>query len=229
MKNLKINLLFPRFVFLLVFVLSLFFVSFSFVGAETYVSEGEIVEDTTWTTTGSPYIIQSSVSILEDAKLTIESGVVVKFEYNTGFFVFGGLEVLGEENNSVIFTSALDPLILIDEETYEGDFSYAGDWEGLFFQGDQAQVSLNNILIKYADTPLSFLGVDNATLGEVYIQEYNEYLFILNSDLEIDKLEGVGLYAFDNSNVSIGEYNFQKEKLEISDYDYRDLCLHYFL
>jgi hypothetical protein len=47
--------------------------------AETYVS-GDITMSTAWTPAGSPYIIQSNVSVIDDSILDIHSGVTVAFD-----------------------------------------------------------------------------------------------------------------------------------------------------
>src|SRR5436309_1608804 len=47
-------------------------------GATTYVS-GTYNSPVTWTVSGSPYVIQSTLTVLANASLTIEPGVIVKF------------------------------------------------------------------------------------------------------------------------------------------------------
>ena len=78
---------------LLALIFSLPAVSFG----ETYVS-GAITQDTTWTLTGSPYIVTGDVTVRystynsSTATLTIEPGVEVRFEPGTGLYVgyYGG-------------------------------------------------------------------------------------------------------------------------------------------
>ena len=62
--------------------------------ADTYVS-GAITEDTTWTLAGSPYIVTGNVLVMEGVTLTIEPGVVVKFNSGLALQVDGQLIARG--------------------------------------------------------------------------------------------------------------------------------------
>lgn len=88
--------------------------------AETYVG-ADILIDTTWTKSGSPYIVTQDIYIgarsnFEVASLKIEPGVVVRFNPGCGFKVGflddygwlalnGRLEVRGAPGEAVLFTS----------------------------------------------------------------------------------------------------------------------------
>lgn len=66
---------------------------------------GNITEDTTWTLEDSPYIVTSTVQVFENITLTIEPGVVIKFE-NDGDLVIGGeLIAIGTDEAMITFTS----------------------------------------------------------------------------------------------------------------------------
>ncbi|MGE0083971.1 MAG: right-handed parallel beta-helix repeat-containing protein [Desulfococcaceae bacterium] len=104
------------------------FVSPSAVFGKTEVS-GRISQNTTWTLSGSPYIVKGDVRIYgsTNVKLTIEPGVEVRFEYGTGLFVGdnnwsqpGSLYAKGTELAPVKFTSnASSPV--------------QGSWKGIYF------------------------------------------------------------------------------------------------
>ncbi|MDP3093612.1 MAG: S8 family serine peptidase [bacterium] len=81
---------------------------------------GNITEDTTWTLANSPYIVTGTVQVLEGATLTIEPGVTVKFNTNTGLNIGGELIASGTIDNIIIFTSNLST-------------PKAGDWIGIKF------------------------------------------------------------------------------------------------
>ena len=66
---------------------------------------GPIVVDTTWTIADSPFIVRRSVLVSEDVTLTIEPGVVVKFEPDLALQVDGQLIARGTESQKIIFTS----------------------------------------------------------------------------------------------------------------------------
>lgn len=72
--------------------------------AQTEVS-GNITSDTTWVSANNPYIVTDTVQVLEGATLTIEPGVVIKFNTNTVLNISGKLIAVGENNNNIIFTS----------------------------------------------------------------------------------------------------------------------------
>ena len=75
-----------------------------FVVSQTNVS-GVISDDITWTLANSPYIVTGNVLVKSGVTLTIEAGVVVKF--NSGFYlkVQGSLIAIGTESNKITFTT----------------------------------------------------------------------------------------------------------------------------
>jgi len=87
--------------------------------AETEIS-GNITSNTIWTLTSSPYIVTATVQVLEGAKLTIESGVVVKFNPETSLQVGGELVAIGNQDQKIVFTS-------------NQSNPKPGDWVGIFF------------------------------------------------------------------------------------------------
>ena len=125
--------------------LAFLFIQFSLpfnIYAETFVS-GNITQNTTWTLAESPYIITGDLAVRHSefrdsptATLTIEPGVVVRFEPGTGLYIgyrggaynhswFGALFAQGTESAPITFTSnAANPA--------------PGDWKGIYF-GDTIQ------------------------------------------------------------------------------------------
>ena len=80
--------------------------------------DGNISTNTTWTLSGSPYIVISPVIVEEGVTLTIEPGVIVRFNrnpwdsigYESGYLrVRGYLVALGTETDSIIFTLTCPP------------------------------------------------------------------------------------------------------------------------
>lgn len=61
----------------------------------------------TWTLENSPYVIMGKINIPDDEKLTIEPGVVVKFNTKELFRIYGCLEAIGNLEEPILFT-ALD-------------------------------------------------------------------------------------------------------------------------
>ena len=72
--------------------------------AETIISSN-IYSSTTWTLANSPYRVTGQISITS-ATVTIQPGVVVKFNANTFLYLSAGtLNAAGEPGNPVTFTS----------------------------------------------------------------------------------------------------------------------------
>ncbi len=75
--------------------------------ADTVIS-GNVLVNTTWTTGGSPYIIQiSKVEVKNGSTLTIDPGVEVRFQSNTRIVTVspGSIVAVGALGDSIVFTS----------------------------------------------------------------------------------------------------------------------------
>ena len=124
---------------ILAFIVILFSLP-SCIFAETFVS-GEITQNTTWIKANSPYLVTGDITIRHSAMnsngtalttLTINPGVEVRFEPQTGLYVgkdipnnswgyWGALSAVGTEAEPIIFTSnAASPT--------------PGDWKGIYFR-----------------------------------------------------------------------------------------------
>lgn len=116
-----------------------------------------ITEPTVWTKDNSPYFIADRAYLVVTSELTIEPGVVVKFDYRTaqgqgaGLMIAGGgrLSALGTTGEPITFTSIFDDTAAGDTN---GDGSATtpqpGLWQGLWFLADTSEIA--NIEIRYA-------------------------------------------------------------------------------
>nr|HPQ41063.1 right-handed parallel beta-helix repeat-containing protein [bacterium] len=114
-------------------------VMMSAVHATTHVS-GLISANTTWDLAGSPYWVDSDITVDTGVTLTIDPGVVVKMEYDhtlysggyqytTRFIVNGILDAQGEPGNLIYFTSIRDDTVAGDTNGDGGATTPAdGDW-----------------------------------------------------------------------------------------------------
>jgi hypothetical protein len=145
---------------ILVFVILVILPSFSL--ADTTVG-GTISTDTTWTASGSPYIVTSSITIsgVDGADgittLTIEPGVEIRFSSYTQLIV-GALS--GNPGALIAQGTGTDPIVFTSNQASPA----AGDWYGIKFYNttDDATTSLAYCNVQYA-------GLGNQ--GQVYIRD----------------------------------------------------------
>jgi parallel beta-helix repeat protein len=66
---------------------------------------GNITENTNWTVINSPYLVVGKVQLFPGAKLTIDPGVIVKFNEGQSIVIGGELVCSGTVDDSIIFTA----------------------------------------------------------------------------------------------------------------------------
>lgn len=92
--------------------------------AQTHIYAGSV--SGTWSTAGSPYLIEGEISIVSGQVLTIEPGVLVEFQDHYSLSVQGQLLAVGTVQDSIRFT--------IDDTTGFRNLSIPdGGWHGLRF------------------------------------------------------------------------------------------------
>jgi len=102
----------------------------------TYV-EGNIVQDTLWTLTDSPFFVVNDVTIKPGFTLTIEPGVEIRFGGNFSLIVQGRLTAVGTQEDMITFTSnKLQP--------------QAGDWITIKFANRTQPSTMAYTIIEYA-------------------------------------------------------------------------------
>ncbi len=147
---------------------------------------GNIIRDTTWTKTESPYVITQSIDVYPDINLTIEPGVVVKFCSGCDLEVYGELVAIGTETAMITFTS-------------DKAVPSAGDWGGIIFKegaigtvDDGNSNYVSGSIIEFCD--VSYGGGIRTNVD----------LYILNSSItdNITINAGGGIYNKGNSNIS---------------------------
>jgi len=95
---------------------------------------GFITEDTTWTLQNSPYVVTCGVILDEGVSLTIEPGVVVKFNRDKHLLVRGELVAIGDIDQPVTFTSCgeAEPgywaYILFDDPSEDASYDIDGNY-----------------------------------------------------------------------------------------------------
>jgi hypothetical protein len=141
--------------------------------------KSDITVNTTWTASGSPYLLDTQVKVASGITLTIQPGV--KVEFNAGptltLFIAGHLEALGTEANPITFTSS-------QEET---GTPAPGQYKGLTVLGTGASAKLSYAKVTYGGIGSGGLynyGVIRTQTGAALevdhsTFEYNEYSGIL--------------------------------------------------
>nr|MBC8248564.1 right-handed parallel beta-helix repeat-containing protein [Anaerolineales bacterium] len=112
---------------------------------------GPITSDTTWTLANSPYVVTCDVTVQAGVTLTIEPGVVVKFQdYWDNLVVNGRLMAQGTGAQSIVFTSLKD-------DAHGGDSNGDGsasspapdDWGSLRFTSSSTGSVLDHAVVRY--------------------------------------------------------------------------------
>ena len=105
--------------------------------ADTDITYGIISQNTTWSLANSPYLVHCNILVQQDATLTIEPGVVIKFDVQCAMQIDGKLVAIGTETDRITFTSNLPN-------------PQPGDWGRIFFS-DPAQDAILDTNAVYSD------------------------------------------------------------------------------
>ncbi len=100
---------------------------------------GPIISDTTWTLANSPYIVVANVEVWQGVTLTIQPGVVVKFNKDRLLQVDGTLIARGNAANPITFTSNQPSSAKGDWGKIEFTVSTTLDTEGNYASGSVLQ------------------------------------------------------------------------------------------
>ncbi len=116
------------------------------------VVDADIVSNTTWTESQSPYVVSLPITVGPDATLTIEPGVAVKFDYGASLFIDGVLNASGTQNKPIYFTSYYDDSVGGDTNGDGSDsFPYVGDWSNIVVNSTAAPSVLDHVFIRYSN------------------------------------------------------------------------------
>jgi len=99
---------------------------------------GVFSNDTTWELANSPYIVKGSMNVASGVTLTIEAGVVVKFDGQYDLVVDGALIAKGTEEKVITFTS-------------NSFLPTAGSWGRIHFRDSSvdSECELSHSIIQY--------------------------------------------------------------------------------
>ena len=156
---------------------------FLFTANATYI-EGTITQNTIWTLTDSPFIVSKNITVYPTVTLTIEPGVQVKFGGYFSLIVEGSLSAIGEENNTITFTSNKDQ-------------PGTGDWIAIEFSGTEPstltycsmQYAINATTIENSNVKIENCEIANNSQNGIAIEnsivevKYNEIANNLESGI----------------------------------------------
>lgn len=153
--------------------------------SQTNVSGG-IYSNTTWTMSGSPYIVTGNVVVFDNVTLTIDPGVAVKFNDATGMEIRGTLAAIGTVTDTISFTSnSVAP--------------WYGSWFGLTFTTD-LNSSISYIKVEYANDGINTFNAVYASWSVTNSRfDYNNVGAYLNSG----ETNNFSYCKFDNNTMAI--------------------------
>lgn len=136
---------------------------------QTNVSGG-INEDTNWTLANSPYIITGNTVVFGNNTLTIEPGVIVKFDDNVQLRIQGSLIAIGNTNNNIIFTS-------------NNSNPQMGSWHEINLEFEAICI-LDYVQMEYADNALKYNFISTSSSIKNSTFQFN------NNAIEVDSGRG---------------------------------------
>lgn len=169
-----------------IFLTLIFCASFGY--AQTNLS-GSIFSSTTLSTAGSPYVVSGNLVVFDGAVLTIEPGVIVKFETNASLEMRGTLNAIGTAYAPIEFTSNLATPV-------------KGSWNGIVVIGTTNPLGVGDqVTMKYVRGLYAkiFINLDIAYHGPY---KFNDCYFAHNYAVNEDG--GLPSVTFENCKF---EYN----------------------
>ena len=224
-----------RFLFIIFIIFVGAFSVFHYALADTTITD-DIYSDTTWTLADSPYIVNTGLYIAPGATLTIEPGVVVKFDGGS-MNIFGDIIANGTVDNHITFTSINDDTVGGDTNN-DGDSiaPSAGDWDGFYFENshnstfeyadfdyaddildaNDSDISLQNVALSNSNGGIMGFNTSSITLDHASIQNItSDALLFFNTgslsadDVAIDNITEDAVLAYDNSTITLDDSSIQ--------------------
>ena len=154
--------------------------------------------------TGSPYIVKNDLIVETGKKTAIKPGCVFLFRPFTGILVKGSLEIAGESEMPVVFTS-------INDSLYNKTFSQKPDlfdWNGITIANSAENVNLSNFIVSY-----SVYGVkskkDDITIERGIFRQNGQFNFTVNDRIERVEYNMPFSYNISENNQELKVENFR--------------------
>jgi uncharacterized protein (TIGR02145 family) len=162
-----------------VIILTLTTLQFLFLSSQTIINSGQV--NGTWMEAGSPYLIQGDIEVASDDTLFIEPGVRAIFENAYTFLIYGSLQAIGTESDSIVFTVA--------DTTGFYNGTHTG-WGGLVFIESDKGSTVNFSNIEYCSFPNNPYYY---TFGGINVF-YNNAQLQLNNNTIRNNIIGIDIY-----------------------------------
>ncbi|WP_444905893.1 LamG-like jellyroll fold domain-containing protein [Microbulbifer sp. SSSA008] len=111
------------------------------------------------------YLVREPINVGKGKTLTIEPGVILEFEEEVRFDVYGGLDVKGTEEHPVTFTA----------------LSTSKRWKGIWTSHDADMVSIFHSIISHADVGVNLNGSANIMNNRIHATRIGIYMDNSNS------------------------------------------------
>jgi parallel beta-helix repeat protein len=210
-------------------VLVSFLIIGGFVGFIYYESEnargtlvsGFITIDTTWNVFGNPYIVVDDVTVTNGATLTIESGVVIRFDGYYSIYVDSNIMAVGNNTDRILITTNNMPPTPADwkdiqinskghAEIMYCDISYS--YNGIHLSGASHNNISNNKLMFNSGGITLFQSSNNTITNNTLLEndkgissEESSSNILSNNTFSYNE---VGIYLLDSSNFTLTNNDF---------------------
>jgi hypothetical protein len=168
--------------------------------AATHITSTTLNTNTTWSLPNSPYIIDGNVSVASGVTLTIDPGVIVKFNGSTRWLnVNGTLHAVGTPLNRITFTS-------IQDDSVGGDDGNDGPTQGAPGQWFEIKISGSHrtSVLAYTDIRYGGWGSGNTAYGAVHTSGSGS-VQISNALITFNQRSGVLISGGTSATISSSE------------------------
>ncbi|MEM2943930.1 MAG: right-handed parallel beta-helix repeat-containing protein [Methanomassiliicoccales archaeon] len=193
----------------LAFLFALFLLLSSGNASAEYVSE-DITVDTTWDETGSPYILNTTITIHSGVTLTIEPNVTVMVDPFEVLVVDGSLVATGTPDKPITFTTNVTDVywygIVVQEGGNVAITNAIIEYAVVAIEIQDGSASVTDTVIRHCDVFgiywKSTVGDIEAAFSGLQITDIRGWIWGIGNGISITAISGNVTFALSNCNVS---------------------------